>query len=69
MENTIFEELGKILDKIRVKTIFYEETSTDGGAYHIIYYDEKDNTQEHTILGHDLDIPSQHLKNPEEVEN
>jgi len=46
-------ELGKLLDLHSVKAVYYEE-NTEGGSYHIIMKDEKDELVEDEILGEDL---------------
>ena len=47
-------ELGKLLDIHRIKTIFYEETSSKG-VYHILRYNSKDILVQEEILGEDLE--------------
>ncbi len=47
------KELGKLLELHSVKAIYYEE-NTEGGSYHIIRSNEKDELVEDEILGDDL---------------
>ena len=55
MTNEEKKELGMVLERNNVKAIFYEEITKKGGAYHILYTDEKGNIQETAIFGKHLE--------------
>lgn len=48
-------ELGRLLDRHQVKSLYYEEESRKGGVYHLICRTQKGNLNEKEIYGADLD--------------
>ena len=48
-------ELGKLLDKYRIKAVFYGEQIIEQGVYQVLRYNDNDELVEEKIYGKDLD--------------